>query len=117
MSFGIWSSWRKAIILAMIKIGIDCETPSNQTNCDCGIDYYITMDSSNKKSPASIALCSATVVSEVDVSDIRNGGGTGQGFVYEPKYMLTYMELLSSLLTSYMISSLIYLSPVSSPKL
>ncbi|KZP09516.1 G-protein alpha subunit [Athelia psychrophila] len=33
----------QAIILAMRKIGVDCETPSNRTNCDRIIDYRITM--------------------------------------------------------------------------
>ncbi|KAF7972378.1 hypothetical protein HWV62_1090 [Athelia sp. TMB] len=39
----------QAIILAMRKIGIDCEIPSNRTNCDRIIDYRITMPTAPPK--------------------------------------------------------------------
>jgi len=75
----------QAIVLAMRKIGIDCETPSNRTNCDRIIDYRITSDPSslNKRSPSSTVPGSATVVNGVDVSGIGNGGGTAEGFVFD----------------------------------
>ncbi|KIM79427.1 hypothetical protein PILCRDRAFT_10263 [Piloderma croceum F 1598] len=72
----------QAIVLAMRKIRIDCETPINRTNCDRIIDYHITTNPSslNKKSPSSTIPGLATVVNGVDVSGIGNGGGTAEGF-------------------------------------
>lgn len=75
----------QAIVLAMRKIGIDCETPSNRTHCDRIIDYRITTDPSNlnKKFPSSTIPGSATVVNGVDVSGFGNGGGTAEGFIFD----------------------------------
>ncbi|KIM74715.1 hypothetical protein PILCRDRAFT_827917, partial [Piloderma croceum F 1598] len=56
----------QAIVLAMRKIRIDCETPIN-------------------RSPSSAIPGPATVVNGVDVSGIGNGGGTAEGFVFDPE--------------------------------
>ncbi|KZP09502.1 G-protein alpha subunit [Athelia psychrophila] len=46
----------QSIILAMRKIGVDCETPENRTACDRIIDYRITMPNTPLKKPSSAAL-------------------------------------------------------------
>jgi len=72
----------------MRKVGVDCETPSVQTNFNRIIDCRITADPASglsKKPGASTIPCSATVVNGVDVRGIGNGGSTAQAFTFKPE--------------------------------
>ena len=65
-------------------------------DCDRIIDYRITTDPStlSKNSSTSIVPGSATVANGVDVSDIGNGGGTAEGFVFDPE-IVSYPSTLA----------------------